>query len=196
VSTRIGGCRRAVASALLVTLCAGCPTQADKRRAVPDASAAEDEALPWDERNPKHPLSEHYVAPALPRAAITVKDAFGGSHRVEVEVAATNHLRSRGMMWRKELADGKGMLFIFPAQQELSFWMKNTLIPLDMIFIDASKRVVGVVHNAEPRTLTSRGPGHPSKYVLEVPGGWAERKGVKAGCEVDLAATSMIPVTP
>lgn len=78
------------------------------------------------------------------------------------------------------------MLFIFPDEKVRSFWMRNTLIPLDMIFISQAKRIVGIVAQAEPRTLTSRSVGVPSKYVLEVRGGWSERSGIRSGSQVEI----------
>ena len=132
------------------------------------------------------PTSESYDGPLPDRGALLVRDAFGGAHRLTVEIADTSPLRTRGLMWRSELPEGTGMLFIFPAEVVQSFWMRNTLIPLDMMFIDRRLRVVGVVQWAEPRTLTSRTVGKPSLYVLEVPGGWTSRNGVRAGSTVEL----------
>ena len=132
------------------------------------------------------PTSESYDGPLPDRGALLVRDAFGGAHRLTVEIADTSPLRTRGLMWRSELPEGTGMLFIFPAEVVQSFWMRNTLIPLDMVFIDRRLRVVGVVQWAEPRTLTSRTVGKPSLYVLEVPGGWTSRNGVRAGSTVEL----------
>jgi uncharacterized protein len=132
------------------------------------------------------PTTERYDGPLPDRGALVVKDAFGGAHRLAVEIADNAPLRTRGLMWRSELADGTGMLFIFPSEVVQSFWMRNTLIPLDLLFIDRQLRVVGVVQWAEPRTLTSRTVGKPSLYVLEVPGGWTSRNGVRAGSTVEL----------
>lgn len=128
--------------------------------------------------------AQDYPAPPLPVARVTLEDAYGGKHAVKAEVAATRDARTRGLMWRTSLAEGEGMLFLFPAEDLLTFWMKNTLIPLDMIFIDSSWTIVGIVERAEPRTLDSRGPGVPSRYVLEVPGGWSARVGLKPGRKV------------
>lgn len=139
---------------------------------------------------------EHYQMPPLPSARVTVLDVFNGPHVVDAEVAATKDSRTRGLMWRTQLADGKGMLFIFSEQQPLSFWMRNTLISLDMLFIDKASNVVGIVEQAEPRTLSSRGVGKPSLYVLEVPGGWAAKHGVKAGSKVRLEGLADIAVEP
>lgn len=140
------------------------------------------------------PASKDYVAPPLPTGKVLLEDAFGGAHLVEVEVAATDASRQRGMMWRTGLAEGKGMLFIFPRSQRNSFWMRNTLIPLDMAFIAEDGRIVGIVANAVPRSLNSRGVDALSKYVLEVPGGWLEKIGVRAGSKVEFRGISMITV--
>jgi uncharacterized protein len=101
-----------------------------------------------------------------------------------VELAIKPEEFQRGLMFRTELAPDAGMLFVSRAPQVHTFWMKNTLIPLDMIFIGADRRIVGVVENAEPRTLTSRSVPAPSQYVLEIPGGESARKGIHAGQQV------------
>ena len=135
---------------------------------------------------PLDPTAEQWDGPPADRGQLVVHDAFGGAHRLAVEIADTSPLRTRGLMWRSALPDGMGMLFIFPVETVQSFWMRNTLIPLDLLFVDRAGKVVGVVQWAEPRTLTSRTVGKPSLYVLEVPGGWASRNGVKAGAQVEL----------
>jgi uncharacterized membrane protein (UPF0127 family) len=135
------------------------------------------------------PTAETYDGPLPDRGALVIRDAFGGAHRLMVEIADTSPLRTRGLMWRTELPEGTGMLFIFPAEVVQSFWMRNTFIPLDMVFIDRRSRVVGVVQWAEPRTLVSRTVGKPSLYVLEVPGGWTSRNGVRTGSTVELEGT-------
>ncbi len=112
-----------------------------------------------------------------PRAIL---ESGGKSHVVQVELADTPAKRERGLMFRKELADGRGMLFLFDEEGEHSFWMKDTLIPLDLIFVDSSGRVTGIVARARPLTLEPR-IGGPSRTVLEVPGGWAEAHGVRVG---------------
>jgi uncharacterized membrane protein (UPF0127 family) len=77
------------------------------------------------------------------------------------------------------------MLFLFEGQEVHNFWMKNTLIPLDMLFIDRDRKIVGIVENAEPQTLTSRRVDQPSKYVLEIGGGVAARLGIRPGTKVE-----------
>jgi uncharacterized membrane protein (UPF0127 family) len=138
--------------------------------------------------------SENWVGAPLPKGRVIVTDIYGGRHAVEVEVAATDPMRARGMMWRKTLAEGKGMLFVFPTQEEHSFWMLNTLIALDMIFIDAKGAIVGIVENAQPRSIVSRTVGVPSKYVLEVPGGWSQKIGIRAGDRAELQGIERLTV--
>jgi uncharacterized protein len=134
----------------------------------------------------KDPTAEDYVAPPLPRGTVILKDAYGGTHAVEVEIVSTDDLIRRGMMWRKHLAAGNGMLFVFRNDAEHSFWMKNTLIPLDMLFIDHGGQIVELVQNAEPKSLGPRGGLKPCRYVLEVPGGWTQKVGVVTGGRVEL----------
>ena len=100
-------------------------------------------------------------------------NARGESVQVEVELALSDAQREQGLMDRSQLALGRGMLFVFPRESPQTFWMKNTLIPLDMIFIRADLTILGIVAEAEPLTLTPRGVPGPSLYVLEVPGGYA-----------------------
>ena len=163
--------RRAAAVALLA-LCA-CPAQSSAD--PPRRGAAQQDVT-----------AEDFVPVPLERGHVVLESAFGGQAAVEVEIARTGEAIERGLMWRKELPAGKGMLFVFDEAIDHTFWMKNTLISLDMIFIGPDLRVVGVVEEARPRTLTGRRVGAPSRYVLEVPGGWSARAGVRAGTQVTL----------
>lgn len=140
--------------------------------------------------------AQDYVMPPLPRARVMLVDAFGGKHPVDVEVAWTRDQRTRGLMWRTALPEGKGMLFIFSKDSWLSFWMKNTLIPLDMIFIRSDMTIVGIVERAEPKTLSSRAPQTQSMYVLEVPAGWSEKLGLKPGLKVRLEGIQHLSPEP
>jgi uncharacterized membrane protein (UPF0127 family) len=145
---------------------------------------------------PTDVTAKDYVMTPLPHAFVRLQDAFGGVHRVEVEVAATPESRSRGLMWRTELAAGKGMLFLFPEEELQSFWMRNTLISLDMIFINSQKQVVGIVERAQPRSLAARSVGVPSQFVLEVPGGWSQSVGITKGSTVEFEGVSGIQIVP
>ncbi|WP_233595775.1 MULTISPECIES: DUF192 domain-containing protein [Corallococcus] len=165
--------------------------------ACQEAPAAPPKPAPAAPRaRPKDVAAEDFVMPVLPRAHVRLKDAYGGVHRVEVEVAATADARTRGLMWRKALPAGQGMLFLFPEEEVRGFWMRNTLIPLDMLFITSEHRIVGIIENAEPRTLMNRSVGIPSQYVLEVPGGWCQAKGIVRGGTVEFENVSTLPITP
>jgi hypothetical protein len=107
-----------------------------------------------------------------------------GVHVFSVELAATDAERARGLMFRKELPDGKGMLFDFGREQEVAMWMKNTLIPLDMIFITAGGRILRIAENTEPMSTHIIASGGPVRAVLEVIGGTAKRYGLGAGDRV------------
>ena len=108
--------------------------------------------------------------------------------RFSTELALTDADRARGLMMRTQLAADHSMLFVFPDTEERWFWMKNTLIPLDMIFIDEAGTVVGIVERAEPQTLAPRTVGAKSRYVLEVNGGWSAANGVGKGDRVRFEA--------
>ena len=84
-------------------------------------------------------------------------------------------------MYRTSLAPGSGMLFDLGLRDDHKFWMHNTCIPLDLIYVDEDGLVVGIVENAPTLNDDSRGVGCPSRYVLEVNAGWSRRHGVKAG---------------
>lgn len=122
---------------------------------------------------PKH--SEPIRELAAPRVVIATA---GGDAVVDVEVVASEGAIRRGLMFRQHLPPGNGMLFLMPVEREWTFWMRNTLIPLDMIFIRGDMTVAGVVENAEPKTEVLRSVGEKSRYVLEVNGGWAREHGV------------------
>ena len=117
-------------------------------------------------------------------ARVVVESPSGRSSAVEVEVARTPEQVERGLMYRKSLGASAGMLFVFPASEVHVFWMKNTVVPLDMIFIAEEGVVVGMVENAEPMTTTPRQVAAPSRYVLEVNAGWGAAHGVKDGDRV------------
>jgi uncharacterized membrane protein (UPF0127 family) len=115
---------------------------------------------------------------------IIITDASGDARMVTVERAITPQQHAHGLMDRTTMPENHGMLFIFDKEQTRTFWMKNTPLPLDMIFINRDKKVVGIVENAEPQTLSPRAVAELSLYVLEVHGGWSKRNKVTPGCQV------------
>jgi uncharacterized membrane protein (UPF0127 family) len=103
-------------------------------------------------------------------------------------VVRSQHDTARGLMYRKSLAEDRGMLFDLQVRDDHKFWMHNTCIPLDLLYIDEDGLVVGLVENAPTLNDEARGVGCPSLYVLEVNAGWARRRGVKAGQHVTIPA--------
>ncbi|MCR6734394.1 MAG: DUF192 domain-containing protein [Afipia sp.] len=107
-----------------------------------------------------------------------------GVHVFTVEIAKTDEERATGLMYRKELAEGRGMLFDFSPEQPVSMWMKNTFIPLDMIFIRSDGRILRIAENTEPQSEKIISSGGLAKGVLEVMGGTARKYGIQAGDRV------------
>ncbi len=119
--------------------------------------------------------------------------AAGGDVAVAVEVAATPAQQSLGLMYRKTLGASAGMLFVFDRAEEHPFWMKNTELPLDMIYLGDDRKVVGIVKNAVPFTTSSRTVGVPSRYVLEVNGGFSDAHGIKNGDQATFENVAAAP---
>lgn len=117
----------------------------------------------------------------------------GGDVPVTVEVAATPAQQSLGLMYRKELGANAGMLFVFESTVEHPFWMKNTVLPLDMIFLGEDRKIVGIVKDTVPFTTTSRTVGVPSRYVLEVNAGFSDEHGVKTGDQATFENVAAAP---
>ena len=106
-----------------------------------------------------------------------------GIHQIDTQVAATSEQREIGLMYRREMPQHEGMLFIFENSSRLCFWMKNTLIPLTAAFIADDGTIVNL-ENMKPQTLDSHCSAKPVRYVLEMNQGWFAKKGVKPGSKV------------
>ena len=116
----------------------------------------------------------------LKTAVLSIERAGLDSVEITAELAQTEAERTQGLMYRKNLPDGEGMLFIFDRDQQLSFWMKNTLIPLSIAFIASDGRIVDI-KDMQPRDLNSVKSSRSVRYALEVPQGWFSRAGIKPG---------------
>jgi uncharacterized protein len=124
--------------------------------------------------------------PAPEALAITVVTDAGARHVVRAELADTLGARAQGLMYREQLAPDAGMLFLMPGDDDWGFYMKNTLLPLDMIFIDQAGVIVGIVEDTRPLDEATRSVGRPSRYVLEVNGRWCRDHGVAVGDRIEL----------
>jgi uncharacterized protein len=107
-----------------------------------------------------------------------------GVHTFAVELAATEEQRQQGLMFRRELPEGRGMLFDFKQDQNVTMWMKNTYISLDMIFIRADGRIHRIAENTEPESTKVIAAGAPVRAVLEVIAGTAKKLGIRPGDRV------------
>ena len=107
-----------------------------------------------------------------------------GQARFAIELVDTPEARSRGLMFRTEMPKSAGMLFVYEAPQRAVFWMKNTLIPLDMLFADRTGRITRIHHDAVPEDLTPIDGGNAVYAVLEINGGLARRYGITEGSQM------------
>ena len=123
--------------------------------------------------------------PTLPQSPLSIITADGKTHKFKVELAVTGDQMARGMMFRRTMAADAGMLFDYGRNTPgVAFWMKNTLIPLDMIFITAEGRILNVHERAIPHDESSVPAAGPVRAVLEVNGGTSARLGLKPGDRV------------
>jgi uncharacterized protein len=115
----------------------------------------------------------------LEQVPLTIRST-NGDHRFTVEVARTAQQQERGLMFRRSLAADVGMIFPYDPPQEVAFWMKNTYVPLDMVFIGPERRIVRIA-TAKPLDLTAVPSGGPIAAVLEIRGGRAAELGIREG---------------
>ena len=107
-----------------------------------------------------------------------------GMHVVKAEVAATDPERQQGLMFRKTMGTNEGMVFVFPAPAQVCMWMKNTLLPLSVAFIDEKGDIVNI-ENMKPETLDSHCGEKPVRYALEMNLDWFKKKGIKPGSRIE-----------
>jgi hypothetical protein len=116
---------------------------------------------------------------------VVIHPQKGEPIRVNVEIANTPEKRSLGLMYRRDLPEQHGMLFLFPREEPLSFWMKNTPLPLDIIFINTTHTIVSIAQNTTPFSQKPLPSGRPAQFVLEVNGGFCQRHSVTVGDQVE-----------
>lgn len=155
------------------------PTPAEPRRTTPKGP------------DPRCPKDDEPQPPKLRLGKVTIlpDPARGAADKeipIEVEIAEREHDRQRGLMFRTQMPDTHGMIFVFSEKTDHSFWMHNTCIPLDMLFIDDDGLIVGIEENTPTLNDDTYSVGCPSKYVLEVNAGWTRAHGVKAGQSVKI----------
>jgi uncharacterized membrane protein (UPF0127 family) len=125
--------------------------------------------------------------PTLPREPLTITDDSGHAHAFQVELAMTPQEQETGLMFRKSVPAGTGMLFVFPTVQPEPFWMKNTLVPLDMVFINPDGTIRAIAENTVPFSLAPVDSGGPVLAVLELQGGITAKDTISVGDRVTAA---------
>ena len=155
---------------LLALLCMACSPQTS-------ASSSQPIAVTETAREKVHPVSG---LPIIPLTVHSGKEKIGFA----VEVASTPQEQARGLMFRTELNEFAGMIFPYKSPQILGFWMKNTPLPLDIIFIDEDGRIINIAAETTPYSLDSVYSERPAMAVLEIAGGRAAELGIKPGDKV------------
>lgn len=107
-----------------------------------------------------------------------------GVHLIRAEVAISDDERARGLMFREKLGENEGMVFRFPSNRQVCMWMKNTLLPLSVAFIDEEGRIINI-EDMQPQTLDSHCAKKPARYALEMNKGWFGKRHIKPGTVVD-----------
>jgi uncharacterized membrane protein (UPF0127 family) len=131
------------------------------------------------------PVFAQQAQPSTPAPTQTLEIASAsGVHTFAIEFVANDADRSKGLMFRTELPEGRGMLFDFDREQDIAMWMKNTLISLDMIFINGDGTIRRIAENTTPESLATIPSGGPVRGVLEVIAGTARKFGIKPGDRV------------
>ena len=123
------------------------------------------------------------VLSTLAHAEMPRMELNAGFHRIEAEVAADLNNRTQGLMFRKSLAANQGMLFVFPRVDRHCMWMRNTLLPLSVAFLDEEGRILNV-EDMQPQTETSHCAAGPARFALEMNLGWFAGKGLKPGVRI------------
>jgi uncharacterized membrane protein (UPF0127 family) len=168
----------AVTSEAKPTSRAASATAAPSARCITQVPA-EAPAIPPTAAPPACPPDPEGI-PKLKAVQVMFPEA-AGSPKVEVELVTTEKEIQRGLMYRRTMAEDHGMLFRLDERRDHTFWMHNTCMSLDMLFVDDDGTVVGIVEAATPLTDSTRSVGCPSSWVLEVNAGWTRRHGVRPG---------------
>jgi uncharacterized membrane protein (UPF0127 family) len=163
---------------ILIAILGGCSSSAkhDEGAAVAPQPPEARTASPTVQTGSPQPQT-----PAMPKVHLSAPQ---GDVVVDVEIVSTPAQIERGLMFREHLPPDQGMLFLMSEEKNWPFWMRNTLISLDLIYIAHDMTIAGIVENAEPRTDTLREVGKPSLFVLEVNGGFCAAHKIAAGAKV------------
>jgi len=133
---------------------------------------------------PLRGLAQNAPNPTLPTQKLTIVGQNGAKHDFTVEMAVTPEQQETGLMFRREVPADRGMLFVWDEPHEVPMWMKNTLVPLDMVFIGADGKVIHIAEDTVPQSLAQISSGGPVKATLELQAGLTEKLDIRVGDKV------------
>ncbi len=175
-----------ISSGIVMSTLIGCGAAGSAPEAVAEGPRETPENAETADGDPSIGAEAHVASPE-----VRLLGTHEAQVRVRVQVAREEFDRERGLMFRRHLDADAGMLFVFEQMEPLSFWMENTFIPLDVLFIDGGGRIVGIVTDTVPLTQDLIEVDAPSQYVLEVNAGFVRRHGIEAGSQVELIGVSL-----
>jgi len=144
-----------------------------------------EETSEWKVKDPREEINKHPEPPFKKEGDLTFFKKDGKEiTKIDIEVADNGPERQQGLMWRKTMPENNGMLFIFPEDEEQSFWMKNTIMPLDIIYLNSKKEIVRIYKNATPYSEKSMPSEKKAMYVVETISGFCNKFGISEGDKI------------
>ncbi len=144
-----------------------------------------DETTEWKVKDPREEVNKHPEPPFKKEGDLSFLKKDGKElKKIDIEVADDNAQRAQGLMWRKSMPENEGMLFIFPEDADQAFWMKNTIMPLDILFINSNKEIVKIYKNTIPYSEKSMPSEKKAMYVVETVAGFCDKYGITEGDKI------------
>ncbi len=145
----------------------------------------------WKVKDPREEVNKHPEPPFKKEGDLTFFKKDGKEvKKIDIEVADNGSERQQGLMWRKTMPEDQGMLFIFPEMDEQAFWMKNTIMPLDIIYVNDEKEIVRIYKNTTPYSEKSLPSNGKSIYVVETIAGFCDKFGITEGDKISYNQTA------
>ncbi len=145
-----------------------------------------------DKVDPDKPISHNTQPKFVKEGELTFKKSDSSAVvKINIEIADNDEERQMGLMNRSFMNNNQGMLFTFDVEEPQAFWMKNTIIPLDIIYVNAKKEIVSISRDTEPFSEKSLPSGRPAIYVVEVNAGFCDQYEINPGCRIDFKRAAM-----
>lgn len=144
-----------------------------------------DETTEWKVKDPRENVNKHPEPPFKKEGDLTFLKKDGKEvKKIDIEIADNGPERQQGLMWRKSMPENEGMLFIFPEMDQQAFWMKNTIIPLDIIYVNDKKEITKIYKNTTPYSEKSMPSEGNAIYVVETIAGFCDKFGITEGDKI------------